>query len=216
MTDCSELERRLTTALGQVRALAMNFTTNTGVDTARAVEPEASCALWAQGFERPTNTTADDHDGCSVGSYIHGFRDFEQAAGAPDTQALLGTGWVSPEALVQAPAMRPGASGIDYTPLRGADQLPEVVLIEVSPTQLMTLGTAFPELTLTGKPQCQIVPLARQEREPVVSAGCAVSRARTGMDAALMVCAIPGEMLIDRIGAIEEAARTDRSAAALA
>lgn len=62
------------------------------------------------------------------------------------------------------------------------------------------------------KPQCQIVPLA-YTGEMVVSAGCAVSRARTNLPPDELTCAFHGSTLHDIVGRFERSAATDHAVA---
>ena len=87
---------------------------------------------------------------------------------------------------------RPGA--ITYGPLTETpDNVdPDVVLMRVNGRQLMVLSDAIPGLRVEGKPQCHIVAMAKQDKVPAASVGCALSRARTGMTPDEMTCALPG------------------------
>ena len=68
-------------------------------------------------------------------------------------------------------------------------------------------------LRIEGKPQCHIVAIAKEEGTPAASVGCALSRARTGMKAEEMTCALPGAGLADTVARIEAAADLDRTMA---
>jgi CheY-like chemotaxis protein len=90
----------------------------------------------------------------------------------PRTAMLVSAGWVSREALAALPTLPAGTGRLDYVPLAELDVDPELVLLSLSPEQLMAVQAAIPALKLTGKPQCQIIPLAAA-RVPCVSLGCA-------------------------------------------
>ena len=112
------------------------------------------------------HTVAADHAGCSVGSYVHGFTTREQAAQAEDTAMLVSAGWVSREALAALPTLPAGTGRLDYVPLAELEVDPDLMLLSLSPEQLMAVQSAIPELKLTGKPQCSLaaagVPCARR------------------------------------------------------
>jgi hypothetical protein len=91
----------------------------------------------------------------------------------------------------------------------------DVVLLHLSPSALMTLQGACPQIRLVTKPQCQIIPLA-YAGEMVVSPGCAVSRARTDLPAGELTCAFPGSTLREIVGRLERSAALDRAVAAYA
>lgn len=101
------------------------------------------------------------------------------------------------------------ARTIRYEPGAEADQ-PDVVLIRLSATSLMTLQGAWPALKLVTKPQCQIVPLAN-DGETAVSPGCAVSRIRTGLPADELTCALPARQLPDIVERLRHAADADQA-----
>ena len=80
----------------------------------------------------------------------------------------------------------------------------------------MAFQSACPELQLAGKPQCQIIPCAREQRSLVASLGCAVSRARTGPPASEMTCALPARDLTATVERLERGVPADQVAAGFA
>jgi uncharacterized protein (DUF169 family) len=77
----------------------------------------------------------------------------------------------------------------------------------------MTIGDATADLAIESKPQCHIVAIAKGQRRPAASVGCALSRARTGMGAHEMTCALPGSRLEEIVTAIESASSIDTAVA---
>lgn len=77
----------------------------------------------------------------------------------------------------------------------------------------LTLKDAFPALRIEGKPQCHIIAIAKEQNEIAASVGCALSRARTGMRAEEMTCALPASRLAEIVAAVEAAADLDRAMA---
>jgi len=175
----------------------------------------AGCVFWVHGAQRGFSTIAEDHGNCSVGSVTHGFATLEDVAGNGDVAALLGSGWVSAEAVGGIPAVsvRPGA--ITYAPLSETpeDLDPDVVLLRVNGRQMMVLSDALPELRIEGKPQCHVVALAKDQQIPAASVGCALSRARTGMTADEMTCALPANRLGEIVDLVTRAAEIDSTVA---
>jgi uncharacterized protein (DUF169 family) len=205
------LARRLSELLGLTEApVAVSFDAPAGVDATGPVKPQpAGCCFWEPAQQQRIDTVAADHAHCSVGSYTHGLIPLEQAAAGEDTAALVGTGWVG-EADLQAAATLPfRPSSITYQPLAEADN-PDVVLARLSPTALMTLFGAVPDLTLARKPQCVIVPLAHAG-QVAVSPGCAVSRTRTNLPEDELTCAIPARELESIIDRLEASTAADRA-----
>jgi uncharacterized protein (DUF169 family) len=175
----------------------------------------AGCVFWVRGAEATFSTAPEDHGNCSVGRVTHGLATLDDVAGNDDVAALLGSGWVSEEAVGQIPYVteRPGA--ITYGPLRdtpdGVD--PDVVLLRVNGRQMMVLSDALPGLSIEGKPQCHIVALAKERRTPAASVGCALSRARTGMAPDEMTCALPAADLPAIVEAVTKTAAIDTTVA---
>jgi uncharacterized protein (DUF169 family) len=169
----------------------------------------AGCVFWIHGANSTFTTRAEDHGNCSVGRYTHGFASLSEVAGNDDVAALLGSGWVSEEAVGTIPSVneRPGA--VTYGPLRETPIAPDVVLMRVNGRQMMVLSDAIPGLRIEGKPQCHIVALAKNDNIAAASVGCALSRARTGMTPEEMTCALPAGQLSQIVEQIEKTAEVD-------
>jgi uncharacterized protein (DUF169 family) len=213
MTNYTRLADRLEAAVGITEAVGILIDAS-DAEAPPAATAEASCVHWTSVLVsgRARRTSANDHAGCSVGSYVHGISTLEEAAAASDTAMLVAAGWVEPETLETLPTLSPGTAGIDYVPLRELDRDPDLVLVAVTPEQLMAVQAAMPSLRLTGKPQCQMIPLAAAG-VPCASLGCAVSRARTHAHPGQMTCALPTKTLAGAIDALEAAASADRAVA---
>jgi uncharacterized protein (DUF169 family) len=181
-----------------------------GADSRRVPAQPAGCCFWSPAQQQRLDPVAADHAHCSVGSYMHGLISLEQAAAGADTAALVGSGWVGEADLMAAAALPFRPSLITYQPLAEAEADDvDVVLVKLSPTALMTLHGAVPDLTLARKPQCVIVPLAHAGKA-AVSPGCAVSRARTSLPGDQLTCAIPArdlDLIIERLEASTAADR---------
>jgi uncharacterized protein (DUF169 family) len=173
----------------------------------------AGCVFWMKAVDRVFATVAEDHANCSVGSFTHGFLSLEEAAGRDDVEAVLAAGWASASDLETLPHLSEKPHSVVYGPLATIALEPDVVLIRINGLALMTLKDAFPKLAVEGKPQCHIIPLAKEFGEPVASVGCALSRARTGLRADEMTCALPASRLSEIVDRLEEAAALDRAMA---
>ena len=167
----------------------------------------AGCCFWKKAERGRLTTTPADHANCSVGSYTHGLITLADAAAGQDTAALVGSGWVTEAELAGAPRVTSRPAAITYGRL-DASEGSDVVLLRLSANSLMHLQGACPELALVTKPQCQIVPLALQGMT-VVSPGCAVSRARTGMPAGELTCALPTHGLADVVDRLTRSIAAD-------
>lgn len=208
-------------------AIAFASVPPAGVAAYRAVQPPAAangrtgtvpagCCFWPEAETTTFTTAAADHANCSVGSYTHGLIPLDRAATRDDTQALLASGWVVEADLTRTPAVVGAPHHITYGPLRDAAFVPDVVLLRLTPEALMILQSACPELELAGKPQCQIIPRAREHGSLVASLGCAVSRARTGLPASEMTCALPARKLAETVERLEHSLHADAVVAGFA
>jgi uncharacterized protein (DUF169 family) len=173
----------------------------------------AGCVFWMKAPAGPFSTVAADHANCSVGSYTHGLLTLAEAAAKDDVAAAREAGWVDPTSIAELPHVSEKPARIVYGPLSNMPTDPDVVLLRVSGLALMTLKSAFPTLRIEGKPQCHIIAIAKESGEPAASVGCALSRARTGMKAEEMTCALPAARLREIVAEIEAAADLDRSMA---
>ena len=182
-------------------------------DDGRTGRVPAGCVFWVHALDRTFSTQPEDHGNCSVGSLTHGLIDLETAAQRADVGALVDAGWVTPEIFPTIPVVTTRAQAIVYGPLAEATNAPDVVLIRTNARGVMTIGDATPDLVIEGKPQCHIVAIAKEQNRPAASVGCALSRARTGMAAHEMTCALPGPRLDEIVHAIEHAANVDATVA---
>jgi uncharacterized protein (DUF169 family) len=173
----------------------------------------AGCVFWVHALERTFTTRPEDHRNCSVGSLTHGFIDLATASTRADVGALVEAGWVTPEIFPAIPTVSSRSEAIVYGPLADATTQPDVVLVRTNSRGVMTIRDAVPDLVIEGKPQCHIVAIAKEQRRPAASVGCASSRARTGMSAQDMTCALPGLRLAAIVAAIESAASVDATVA---
>lgn len=173
----------------------------------------AGCVFWMRATDRTFTTVEEDHGNCSVGMLTHGFIDLEEAAGREDVRTIIECGWVTPEAAAGIPAVRRRYSNVTYGPLASTPVDPDVVLVRLNGRGLMVLMDALPDLHVEGKPQCHIVAVAREQGRVAVSAGCALSRARTGMPASEMTCCIPGGQLAEVLDALRRTADIDTTVA---
>jgi hypothetical protein len=74
---------------------------------------------------------------------------------------------------------------------------------------MMVMTDAIPDLRIEGKPQCHIIAVAKELGRVAASVGCALSRARTGMGANALTCAIPAGLAGEVTALVERAAGVD-------
>jgi uncharacterized protein (DUF169 family) len=230
MSDMTSWARRsdeLTNLLGLAASpIAITFANSVpdGVPQFDSAKPEptadgrtgrvpAGCVFWMRATTRTFDTVPDDHRNCSVGMLTHGLQGLEEAARGADVGTLVETGWITTEAAANIPTVKERHDHIVYGPLAETPVEPDVVLLRINARALMILMDSFPGLRVEGKPQCHIVALAKQEGLVAVSAGCALSRSRTGMSAAEMTCAIPADKLEKALSVVRATADTDTGVA---
>ncbi len=176
----------------------------------------AGCVFWMHATERSFTTTATDHGNCSVGSLTHGLITLDEAATRSDVAALVASEWVTPDIFPHIPTVKGSPRVVAYGPLAEIAFEPQVVFLRINAKQAMMLSDALPTLRFEGKPQCHIIPMAREQGEVAVSVGCMLSRVRTGMPNGEMTCAIPAGRLGEVIEGLRTAAPADRAVAAYA
>jgi len=225
--ESAEVSRELTNLLGLAAppiAISFHNAVPDGVEpfsaplaeptgTGRTGRVAAGCVFWMHATGRTFTTVPEDHGNCSVGMLTHGMVGLEEAAGREDVQTILQVGWVTPEAAAGIPTVQGAPAAVTYGPLAEASSDPDVVLVRLNGRGLMVLMDAMPGIAVEGKPQCHIVAIAKEQQQVAVSAGCALSRARTGMPASEMTCAIPGPKLSEVVGALRTTAGIDTTVA---
>ena len=175
----------------------------------------APCVFWTHGHESTFSTFPQDHGNCSVGLFTHGLADAADIVDKADVAALLDVGWVTLEAFADVAALARRPAAISYGPLEEAEVRPDVVLLRVTPRQMMEIADAIP-VEFSGKPQCQILARAADRKVVAASMGCALSRARIGMADGELTCAVPGEKIEELAAALGSVVRADRAVAGYA
>ena len=173
----------------------------------------AGCVFWFRAADQAFSTVAEDHANCSVGSYTHGFRTLAEVADKGDVAAIVEAGWVSPADFPKVPAVAERPGSVIYGPLADMPVEPDVVFIRINPKQAMLMHDALPAIRFEGKPQCHIIPMAKDEDTAAISVGCMLSRVRTGMSNNEMTCAIPAARLAEAVAALRRNAGVDRAVA---
>lgn len=173
----------------------------------------AGCVFWVKATERTFATAPEDHGNCSVGSLTHGLIPLSDAATHADVAALVESEWVDPAVFPEIPTVAERPDYITYGPLADAPGDPDIVFIRLNGKQLMMLHDAWPKLRFEGKPQCHIIPIAKEKGEVAASVGCMLSRVRTGMSNNEVTCAIPWAALPELIDKLKDAAAADKKVA---
>ncbi|HEY6629709.1 MAG TPA: DUF169 domain-containing protein [Acidimicrobiia bacterium] len=181
----------------------------------RSGRAAAPCVFWMHGHDYTFDTVAEDHGNCSVGRFTHGFAEASDILDKNDVAALLDVGWVTMEAFAGVATLSRRPKGVRYGPLAEAKSTPDVVMLRVSPRQMMEINDAV-EVEWSGKPQCQILPRAADTGVIAASMGCALSRARTGMGDDELTVAVPGSRVEELVDALRDVCRADEMVAVYA
>jgi uncharacterized protein (DUF169 family) len=217
MTTWQPLAERLQKSLGLKHApLAITFSDEVPADIplyeASMPEPSgdgrtgkvaAGCVFWIESADKTFTTLPEDHYNCSVGSVTHGLKSLPEVMGNEDVQGLLESEWVTPAEAMALPVIQERPQAITYGPAAQSPLSPDVIFLRINAQQAMVLQDAFGQLPVVGKPQCHIIPMAKEQGEVVMSTGCSLSRVRTGMSPQEMTCAIPGERLAETVDKLD-------------
>jgi uncharacterized protein (DUF169 family) len=176
----------------------------------RAGRVPASCVFWASAHEATFTTAPEDHGNCSVGRFTHGLVGAEGILDKSDVGTLLEVGWVTMEAFAGVAALDRTPAAVTYGPLSESVGDHEVVLLRVSPKQMMEIADAI-SVEFSGKPQCQIIPRAADRNVVAASMGCALSRARIGMSDDEMTCAVPAGRITELLEGLRMVCRADEA-----
>jgi len=176
----------------------------------------AGCVFWIKSQDRTFTTKADDHFNCSVGSVTHGLKTLNEVMGNEDVASLLESTWVTPEEAMQLPVVKTRHQFITYGPVSQTPIDPDVILLRLSAYQGMVLHDSFGDMPIVGKPQCHIVPLAKEQNQIAMSTGCTLSRIRTGMSPDEMTCAIPAGRFPEVVEKLETRQRANAHVASYA
>ena len=205
----SDLAGQLSKTLGlKHEPLAITFTNEApeGVTPHTKAMPEpsgdgrtgrvaAGCVFWMDAAEGTFSTVPEDHFNCSVGSVTHGLKSLEEVMANEDVQGILESEWVTPEEAMALPVVQEKHNHVIYGPLADTPADPDVVFLRINAFQAMVIHDAFGDVAFAGKPQCHIIPMAKEQGQLAISTGCMLSRVRTGMAPDELTCAIPaGEL----------------------
>ncbi|GIK43719.1 MAG: hypothetical protein BroJett011_75520 [Chloroflexota bacterium] len=223
------LASELTKALGLQHApIAITFTNDTPAapllegDTpapsgdGRTGKVPAGCVFWMKAADQTFTTVPADHYNCSVGSVTHGLKKLEEVMANEDVQGILEAEWVTPEEAMQLPVVQDRHNYVVYGPLADTPVDPDVILLRINAFQGMVINDAFSSMDIVGKPQCHIIPMAKEENKIAMSTGCMLSRIRTGMSPHEMTCTIPASRLVEVVDRLETRRKANAAVGAYA
>lgn len=182
----------------------------------RTGQVPAGCVFWIKAAEKTFTTVPSDHYNCSVGSVTHGLKKLDEVMANEDVQGILEAEWVTPEEAMQLPVVQDKHDYVVYGPLADTPVDPDVVLLRVNAFQGMVMLDAFSGMDVVGKPQCHIIPLAKEQNKIAMSTGCMLSRIRTGLSPNEMTCTIPATRLAEVVDKLETRRKANAAVGAYA
>lgn len=211
MTSAAErLTATLNLDFGPI-GLAFTDTPPEGIPGPGPVAPSA-CSFWRRAEQGVFYAAAADHFNCAVGSMVMGFAlpDEVQAALGGLVESMCACGYLDEEEAAKIPAVTPSSQGIVYGPLASLPVPADVILLWLTPAQSMILNEAAGGakwtsglVSVSGRPACAAIPIARAEGSPAMSLGCAGMRTFTGISGNYLLGAIPGTAADSLVAALE-------------
>lgn len=179
-------------------------------------EVAAGCQFWGEGATQAFNTTAKDHQNCSIGMFTHNLSMGDaQKTDLNDALKVMGDlGYVRPADLPLIPVLKQEAKNVVYSPLGQAPQAPDAVLLFANYPQGLIISEAVQQVEnavspVLGRPACGVIPQVANSGKAALSLGCCGARAYVdalGDDMALW--ALPGANIAaytERIEALSKA-----------
>lgn len=216
-----EIASRLTRVLNlDLPPVALRFVQEKPADVQEVEDGFPSpCSLWRAAESRLFYAPAAKHHGCAVGTMVMGFP-VEQVSEQLSVvvTAMAECGYLSPDEAASIPTVAKQAVGIVYGPLAELAEAPDAVLIWADAKQLMVLGEAAgsaawtaEDTVVTGRPGCAVLPRAMNSGAPAMSVGCIGMRTFTRVPDNLMPVAIPGVVIGQFVGRLEQVRSANES-----
>ncbi len=171
------------------------------------VEVPSACRLWREAETRVFYADQDRHFNCPVGGMVMGFDLPARVKGELQSvvEKMTGCNYLQAEETGHLPSVPGQKSGIVYGPLSQFPLLPDLVLLWLTPRQVMILeegigGTRWTPnggMQIFGRPSCAALPVALSEKKSTVSLGCIGMRTFTEIEDDRLLVALPGSQLDD-------------------
>ncbi|MFC5861423.1 DUF169 domain-containing protein [Acidicapsa dinghuensis] len=166
-------------------AIAISFSDSipAGVSIYTGSAP-AGCRFWQEAAQSSFATSSADHSLCAIGVHTHNLEPSpEQQTDLMDAlKVFADLGYVRQEDIPQIPVLQSRARHVVYAPLATPSLQPDVVLLFVSPNQMLLLSEAVQQVEghnapALGRPACAVVPQVVNSGRAAVSMGCCGARA---------------------------------------
>lgn len=176
----------------------------------------AGCSFWQEAADKSFATSAADHSLCAIGVHTHNLEPSpEQQTDLQDTlKVFADLGYVRQEDIPQIPVLQSRSRHVVYAPLAASPLPPDVVLLFVSPSQMLVLSEAVQQVEnqstpALGRPACAIIPQVVNSGRAAVSLGCCGARAYLdNFTEELAIFALPGATIsayLDRLRVLASA-----------
>ncbi len=176
----------------------------------------AGCQFWGEGATQAFNTTAKDHENCSIGMFTH---HMNMGAGPQtdlnDSLKVMGDlGYVRPADIPLIPVLKQEAKNVVYSPLGLAPKVPDAVLLFANYPQGLVISEAVQQVEnaispVLGRPACGVIPQVANSGKAALSLGCCGARAYVdAMSDDMALWALPGANIsayVERIEALSKA-----------
>jgi uncharacterized protein (DUF169 family) len=186
--------------------VAVAFVESPPEGVSQSSEPSPSaCTFWRRGQRQLFYATADDHQNCPIGLMTMGFplskEKGEQAEALVGTMASLH--YFDPAEVAHLPTIKKPHKAVVYGPLNSFPIAPDLVLLMLTPYQMMIASEALgrvawsenPQLGAFGRPACAALPRTVQLGSPTISLGCIGARTYTDLPQEEMLLIIPAAEL---------------------
>lgn len=186
-----------------------------GVSSYDGLAP-AGCRFWQEAADTTFATSSADHSLCAIGVHTHNLQPSpEQQTDLMDAlKVFADLGYVRQEDIPQIPVLESRSRHVVYAPLSAAPLPPAVVLLFVSPNQMLIVSEAVQQVEnrnapALGRPACAIVPQVVNSGRAALSLGCCGARAYLdNFTDDVAIFALPGANLsayVDRLRILSSA-----------
>jgi uncharacterized protein (DUF169 family) len=171
-----------------------------GVERSQEPAPSA-CTFWRRGQRQLFYATAEDHSNCPIGLMTMGYpipeEKAKQAEGLVAQMADLH--YFDPAEVAHLPAIKKEHRVTVYGPLDQFPINPDLILLLITPYQMMLASEALggatwsesPQLGAFGRPACAALPKAEQLGSATISLGCIGARTYTDLSQEEMLLVVP-------------------------
>ena len=169
-------------------------------------EVPSACRLWREAETQVFYADQGRHFNCPMGALVMGFHLPAQVKGELQLsiEKMTGCNYLEAEETDQLPSVPGQKSGVVYGPLSRFPLPPDLVLLWLTPRQVMffeegirATRTSKEGVRVFGRPACAALPIALSETKSTLSLGCIGMRTFTEIEDDRLLVAVPGSQLDD-------------------